>query len=332
MRILLLSNMYPSRERPEFGIFVQRLAEALRARGHEVDEAVLTAGSRGVLRTPLAYLRLAIRARAAARRHPDVVYAHFLVPTGVVARITGVPYVITAHGTDVANARTHQSIRTLTRRVISGAGAVICVSEYLAGRLPGEPRRVEVIDCGVDTSLFVPASRADGEGPRFLFAGSLTARKNVGRLMQAFASLGEGTLTIAGAGPLEAELRAAAPAGVTFTGRVAPERMPELFAGCDVYCQPSLVEPQGQAVLEALACGRPVVATRIGGPAEVVTADCGSLVDPLDVDSIAEGMRRAAALPVPCDAAVEVASRHTLGRAAERVERLLAEVSSAGNG
>jgi len=48
VRILLLSNMYPSRERPEFGVFVQRLAEALRARGNEVDEAVLTAGPRGV--------------------------------------------------------------------------------------------------------------------------------------------------------------------------------------------------------------------------------------------------------------------------------------------
>jgi len=332
VRILLLSNMYPSRERPEFGVFVQRLAEALRARGHDVDEAVLTAGSRGALRTPLAYLQLAARARAAARRRPDVVYAHFLVPTGLVARVTGVPYVITAHGTDVANARSHPAIAALTRRVVAGAGAVICVSEFLAARLPGEPRRLEVIDCGVDTSLFVAAPRADGEGPRFLFAGSLTGRKNVGRLMQAFASLGEGTLTIAGAGPLEAELRAAAPAGVAFTGRVAPGRMPELFAARDVYCQPSLVEPQGQAVLEALACGRPVVATRVGGPAEVVTPECGALVDPLVVESIADGMRRAAALPVPCDAAVEVAARHTLAHAAERVERLLAEVSSAGDG
>jgi glycosyltransferase involved in cell wall biosynthesis len=209
---------------------------------------------------------------------------------------------------------------------------VICVSEYLAERLPGAPRRLEVIDCGVDTSLFIPAPRTPGEGPRFLFAGSLTERKNVGRLMAAFASVGEGTLTIAGAGPLAAELRASAPAGVTFTGRVAPERMPELFAGCDVYCQPSLVEPQGQAVLEALACGRPAVATRIGGPAEFVTPECGALVDPLSVDAIAEGMRRAAALPVPCAAAVDVASRHTLAHAAERVERLLAEVSSAGDG
>jgi len=98
VRILLLSNMYPSRERPDYGVFVQRLADALRARGHDVDEVVLRAGARGRLRTPVAYAGLAARAWAGARRYrPDVVYAHFLVPTGLSARLTGVPYVITAH-------------------------------------------------------------------------------------------------------------------------------------------------------------------------------------------------------------------------------------------
>ena len=114
-----------------------------------------------------------------------------------------------------------------------------------------------MIDCGVDTETFVTSPRAEGEGPRYLVAGSLTGRKNLGRLMEAFGRLGSGTLTVAGAGPLEAELRAAAPERVTFLGRVEPSRMPELYRACDVYCQPSLVEPQGQALLEALASGRP---------------------------------------------------------------------------
>jgi glycosyltransferase involved in cell wall biosynthesis len=333
VRILLVSNMYPSSERPEFGVFVQRLADALRDRGHEVDEAVLRAGARGLLRTPVAYLGLAARARRlGGQRRPQVVYAHFLVPTGLIARLTGVPYVITAHGTDVANAEARPLVGMLTRRVVARAAGVICVSAYLAGRLPGEARRLEVIDCGVDTELFQPAERAPGAGPRYLFAGSLTERKNVARLLEAFARLKGGSLTIAGGGSLEASLRAAAPAGVTFLGRVAPERMAELYAACDVYCQPSLVEPQGQAVLEALASGRPVVATRVGGPAELITEACGVLVDPLDVEAIAEGMRRAALLPVPCQEAVAVAAGHTLGHAAERVERLLAEVSSGGDG
>jgi glycosyltransferase involved in cell wall biosynthesis len=216
--------------------------------------------------------------------------------------------------------------------VIRRARAVIAVSGYLADLLPAIPRRLEVIDCGVDTSLFRPTPRTAGAGVRYLYVGSLTERKNVERLMRAFASLGGGSLTIAGAGPLEAPLRAAAPAGVTFVGRVEPGRMAELYAACDVCCQPSLVEPQGQALLEALACGRPVVATRVGGPPEYVTEACGALVDPTDVASIAEGMRQAAALAVPCTDAVEVATRHAIGRQAARIEQLLSDVSSSRDG
>jgi glycosyltransferase involved in cell wall biosynthesis len=334
VRILLLSNMYPSPARPEYGVFVQRLAEALRARGHEVDEAVLTAGRRGPLRTPLAYLGLLRRTRAlVAARRPDVVYAHFLVPTGLVAALSGTPFVVTAHGRDVANARGSALVALLTRRVIRRARAVICVSAHLAQLLPATPAWLEVIDCGVDTALFRPAARPDGEGTRFLFVGSLIERKNVARLMQAFASIGEGSsLTIAGSGSLEQRLRESAPAGVTFAGRVRPDLMAELYAGCDVYCQPSLVEPQGQALLEALACGRPVVATRVGGPPEFVTDECGVLVDPLDVDAIAAGMRRAAQIELPCAAAVAVAEEHAITRQAARIEQLLADVSSRGDG
>jgi len=335
VRILVVSNMYPSPQRPDFGVFVQRLSDALRDRGHEVDEAVLEAGSRGALRTPLAYLRLLRRARdQVARRRPDVIYAHYLVPTGLVATAAGAPFVITAHGGDVANVGRIPLVATLTRRVIGRAGAVICVSEYLAERLPAAPRRLEVIDCGVDVERFRPAPQAAGadQGPRYLIVGGLIERKNHRRLLEAFARLERGTLTVAGTGPLEAELRAAAPPRVRFVGRVAPEAMPALYHGCDVYCQPSLVEAQGQALLEALASGRPVVATRSGGPPEYVDERCGALVDPLDVDAIAEGMRRAAELPVPCPAAAEVAEQHSIASSAARIERVLAEVSSPGDG
>ena len=184
-----------------------------------------------------------------------------------------------------------------------------------------------MIDCGVDTDRYRPTPRAPGDGPRFLFVGSLTARKNVGRLMRAFARLREGSLTIIGAGPLEAQLRAAAPAGVRFTGRRTPEGVLLALREHDVVCLPSLEEPQGQAMLEALACGRPVVATTIGGPPEIVTPACGALVDPYDEEAIAAGMRTAAGLPVPCAAAVRVAEEHALSRQAERIEGVLARTA-----
>ena len=145
--------------------------------------------------------------------------------------------------------------------------------------------------------------------------------------MRAFARLREGSLTIIGAGPLEAQLRAAAPAGVRFTGRRTPEGVLLALREHDVVCLPSLEEPQGQAMLEALACGRPVVATTIGGPPEIVTPACGALVDPYDEEAIAAGMRTAAGLPVPCAAAVRVAEEHALSRQAERIEGVLARTA-----
>jgi glycosyltransferase involved in cell wall biosynthesis len=328
VRILLVSNMYPSAGRPEFGIFVRNLERALVARGNEVVPVVLDDPAHGRVHTPAKYARLAARTAAAARRvKPDVVYAHYLVPTGLIAAATRRPFVVTAHGGDVANAERGGPLAAATRAVISRAAAVICVSEYLAERLPSTPRRLEVIDCGVDTTVWRPAPRAPGDGPRYLYVGSLTERKNVGRLLEAFGRLGEGSLRIVGAGPLDRGLRAAAPAGVEFLGRVPHEQLLAELAGCDVLCQPSLVEPQGQALLEALACARPVVATRVGGPPEFVTPECGALVDPVSVDGIAEGMRAAAALPVPCEAAVRVAAEHDVAAQAARVEAVLRSVS-----
>jgi glycosyltransferase involved in cell wall biosynthesis len=90
-----------------------------------------------------------------------------------------------------------------------------------------------------------------------------------------------------------------------------------------VLCQPSLIEPLGQALLEAMACGRPVVGTRIGGPPEFVPLEAGVLVDPTDEDELVEALRTAAALPVPNEAARAAAAPHDVRLQAERLEAIL---------
>ena len=109
--------------------------------------------------------------------------------------------------------------------------------------------------------------------------------------------------------------RSSAATRVRVAGRVPHERVADWIAASDIVCQPSLIEPFGQAVLEALACERPVVATRIGGPAELVTPETGVLVDPGSVDSIAAGLRGAAELPRPNPAARAVAEEHDVVQA-----------------
>ena len=99
--------------------------------------------------------------------------------------------------------------------------------------------------------------------------------------------------------------------------------MPAWLSAADVVCGPALIEPFGQALLEAMACGRSVVATRVGGPPEFVPDDAGVLVDPLDAADLARALETAAGLPSPNEAARRAAAGHDVRRQAERVEEIL---------
>jgi glycosyltransferase involved in cell wall biosynthesis len=324
LRILLVSQMYPGPAAPDLGTFVALVERELVAHGHEVDRAVLDTRAGGKLR----YLALAGRTLRAPR--PDVVYAHFLVPSGLIAALAGrAPLVVTAHGRDVRNIGELPGVAAATRLVVSRATTVVCVSEYLRRELEAkvsEARgKTEVVSSGVDLERFAVTPPPDGP-PRFLCVGALEERKNVVRLADAFARLGEGTLTFAGGGSLRPRLEGRE--RVRLTGRVPHDEVARLLADSHVLCQPSLIEPLGQALLEAMACGRSVVATRIGGPPEFVPPAAGILVDPLDVDAIADGMLRAAALPRPNGAARSAAAEHDVRRQAERIEKILSRAAA----
>jgi glycosyltransferase involved in cell wall biosynthesis len=331
MRILLVSQMWPGPRDPDLGVFVRGMAEALESRGHELEHAVLDSRGGGRRR----YLELARRTRRAARRfRPDVVYAHFLVPTGLIAAVaTRAPLVVTAHGRDVRNVGWLPGIGAATRLVVRRAAAVVAVSDYLRRELetkvPDARGKTEVVSSGVDLDRFRGGDAAqargrldwNGPGPAYLCVGSLIARKNVVRLADAFARLGEGRLAFVGDGPLRVQLEGRP--SVRVVGRIRPEEVAEWIAAADVVCQPSLIEPFGQALLEALASERSVVATRIGGPPEFVPPDAGVLVDPSDEDALAEALRAAAALPTPNPAARSAAAQHDVREQARRIEAIL---------
>jgi glycosyltransferase involved in cell wall biosynthesis len=110
---------------------------------------------------------------------------------------------------------------------------------------------------------------------------------------------------------------------VRVVGRVPHADVPSWLAAADVVCGPALIEPFGQSILEAMACGRSVVATRIGGPPEFVTPETGVLVDPLDVESLTRALETATSLPSPNKAARAAAAEHDVRLQAERVEEIL---------
>jgi glycosyltransferase involved in cell wall biosynthesis len=319
MRILLVSQMYPGPDAPDLGTFVAQVERALVYRGHDVDRAVVDTRAGGKLR----YAHLVRRALAAPR--PDVVYAHFLVPSGLIAAFAGrAPLVVTAHGRDVRNVGSVPGVAAATAVVVRRAAAVVCVSEYLRRELelkvPAAIGKTEVVSSGIDLERFGVAP-APEPPVRYLCVGALSERKNVVRLADAFARLDDGTLTFAGDGPLRSQL--AGRDRVTVLGRVAHDEIARLLADAHVLCQPSLLEPLGQALLEGMAAGRPVVATRIGGPPELVPPEAGVLVDPLDVDALTRALRTAALLPIPNEAARAAAAEHDVRRQAEKLEAIL---------
>jgi glycosyltransferase involved in cell wall biosynthesis len=250
--------------------------------------------------------------------------------------------VLTAHGQDVANAEDSRAIRAATRLAVRRAAGLVAVSGWLRDRLeavvPEAAGRVAVIDCGVDLDRFAPASAAEAraavgwqpEGAGFVCVGSLTERKNVLGLARAFERRGEGSLLFVGDGPLRDAL--AGRAGIRTVGPVPHTEIPRWLSAADVVCQPSLVEPFGLVTLEAMACGRSVVATRVGGPPEFVPPGAGVLVDPEDDDALAAALSAAAALPRPNAAARGAAEQHGLALQVGRIEELFAQVAPAAAG
>jgi glycosyltransferase involved in cell wall biosynthesis len=322
VRILIVSQMWPGPRDPDLGTFVAQVARELERLGHQVDRAVLDTRRGG----PARHLRLLGRSVRAKR--PDVVFAHFLVPAGLSALLGNrAPLVVMAHGQDVANAERHAAVRSATRLVVRRAAAVIANSRHLAARLEAITGvQAEVIDCGVDLDAFSPSVApvhwpVAADGPRFLCVGSLVPRKNVVRLAEAFERFGRGSLVYVGDGPERMDL--VARPRIHLEGRVPHDQVPGWIAACDVLCQPSLLEPFGQAALEAMAMAKSVVVTREGGPPEFVGPGAGVVVDPLDTAALAAALGQAAALPSPNDTARAAAAQHDVRRQAARMADVL---------
>ena len=144
-------------------------------------------------------------------------------------------------------------------------------------------------------------SKARHPGARFLFAGSLIARKGVDKLAQAFVAFAQerkdATLTLVGSGPLEAKLREIlAPIGerAVFLGFRQIDELPEIFSSADILCAPSRYDGWGLIVPEGLAAGLPVIAGRqMGAAHEMITDETGWIVEPDDFFSLLSSLRSA---------------------------------------
>jgi glycosyltransferase involved in cell wall biosynthesis len=297
MRVAVLTTSYPRSPGDAAGRFVADAVEHVRARG--VDVEVIgpeqfrhygIAYGHGVLanvrRRPwLALLVPALLAsfvRAARRSDADLLHAHWLAAGWVAAR-SGKPYVVQVWGTDVELAR---HVPAPARRILRGARLVIAASTELAAAAEQlGARDVRVIPSGVE----LPAETgAEAVPPEVLYAGRLSPEKGVLELVEAARGL---NLVVAGDGPLRARVPGS-------RGFVSHDELEDLYARAAVVACPSRREGFGVACLEAMAHGRPVVASAVGGLRDlVVDGETGLLVPPRDVAALRAALERLLADP-----------------------------------
>lgn len=279
MRVTVLTTSYPRSLDDYAGRFVADQVERLRARGLELD--VVAPGSfrhfglcygAGVVgnarRRPWALPALLVSMALAVRRSArgsDLVHAHWL-PAAAIALLAGRPVVATLHGTDLELAR---RLPWLARLVLRRVQLTICVSSALetqARRLGAE--RTVVIPNGVEIPVRLEEEEED-DPPYALFVGRLSPEKGIEDLQAVSEGL---NLVVVGDGPLRPKIPSA-------RGWVTQEELHSLYARAAVVVCPSRREGFGLVCAEAMAHGKPVVATATGGLLDLVLdGQTGALV------------------------------------------------------
>lgn len=299
MRALVVTNMHPTSARPALGRFVADQVAALRRiDGVEVELFAFPPGLRSYPRA----------ARALRRRYRgerfDVVHAHFGLTAWPALAVRGAPHVVTFHGTDLAHPRSARLSRAALRFVALAA----TVSASLAReRIPGAGarRRVAVLPCGVDLARFRPLPRAeararlglDPDAPCLLFpADPARAEKRFDRAREVAGDVRLLTL-----------------------GDVHPDEVPLWINAADAVLVPSEREGFGLAVLEALACDVPVLATPAGIAPLALEGVAGTHCGPFDAEAWRRALAPHLAAPDPRVAGRARAELFSAERMAERV-------------
>ncbi len=266
---------------------------------------------------PALYLASIAPASVGYRGRCDVVLGSWAYPDGVaaiaLARLLGVPAVVKLHGSDLNVVAELRGPRAILRRALPRADAVVAVSRALAERaraLGVAPARVHLVMNGVDGDTFRVRDRGAARAALglaadrrwLLYVGNLKESKGVLDLIAGFEqAAGERDdlcLAIVGGGAERPACEALAerlPGRVLVAGPRPQSEVPQWMAACDLLVLPSWAEGTPNVVLEALACGRRVVASAVGGVPDVIASErLGELVEPRRPAQLAAALVRAA--------------------------------------
>lgn len=238
----------------------------------------------------------------------DIIHGHYLFPAGAAAvevgNEHGIKTYVTAHGSDMFELYKKQAyIRSTVRNVLKKADHVFAVSnalrhEIIATGVSGISEKTSLCWNSVDIDKFSDDSDDSfktennlTDKPIVLFVGNLIKRKNVDSLLEAKKiANSDYYLVIVGDGPLFKKLKKKVEdeniRDVIFTG--SRRDVEKIIPSCDLLVLPSFSESFGLVLIEALACGKPIIGSNVGGITEIITGDVGFLVNPNKVSSIAD--------------------------------------------
>jgi glycosyltransferase involved in cell wall biosynthesis len=310
VRALVVSNMRPDAAHPERGRFVRDQVSALRGLGDlDVELYEFPPGGRALARAFIDLRRRGGRERWLARRGPvsrfDVVHAHFGLAAWPAFAVAARVRALTMHGTDIRHPRT----RVATRTALPLMDLVAAVSAPLVEEIPGRAarRRAQVLPCGVDVERFRPLPRAQARAElglhpehRYLLFPADPARpdKRHDRALS---------------------LARAAGAELLALGGVEPARVPLWVNAANAVIVPSESEGFGLAVLEALACDVPVLATPVGIHPNALQHVVGALCAPFELALWRSAVEPYLDAPDPRVDGRASASRFSAARMAEQV-------------
>ena len=238
---------------------------------------------------------------------PDVIHAHVFaagVPAVILGRLFRIPVVITEHSTSFPRHSLSILEILLARFAMQRANIVLPVSDDLRKHIEayGIKAKFQVVPNVVNTAFFYPLAKRSYKSAgikKLLWVGLLTPKKGVPYLLEALSQLKDRrddfALDIVGDGPNRAEYeQIVAELGlsdrVKFHGLKSKSEVAEFMRRCDFFVLPSIWENLPVVLIEALASGKPVIASRVGGIPEMINDEVGCLVPPKDVDALAEAI------------------------------------------
>jgi teichuronic acid biosynthesis glycosyltransferase TuaC len=301
MRALVVTNMYPTLARPALGSFVRDQVEALR-RIEGIDVTVFSFEPGGTA----AYLKAAKDLRSTHRKENfDVVHAHFGLTAWPAFAAKGKAHAVTLHGTDLIHPRS----RKITLAALPFEALVATVSEPLAAQLPAWTNRKQraILPAGVATDRFKPIPRAeartrlglDQESPYLLFPADPNRReKRYDRAAALATGRNVRLLTL---------------------GNTDPSEVPLWVNAANAVLVPSERESYGLAVLEALACDVPVLATPVGIAPEALTNVPGTYCAPYDESAWSQAVKPHLSAKDPRIDGRTTAERYSTGNMAAKV-------------